>query len=155
MRWSKGLFAGMLAVAAFMALPRLAGAKLTLAENGKTEYEVVAPGKASPAEAAAVADLENTLHTITGADFAASSGKTRSIFVGVQPPCDKEPLKPYERRIATHEGDLYLYGEGRYGNVNAVYDFLRGELGCRWFNTSGDKYIPKRSNSSSATSKNR
>ena len=121
------------------------GAELTLAENGRTAYKVVTTEQATPAEAAAAADLKKTLTEITGADFSAAPGRTKRILVGVRPPCDQKPLRAYERRITTHEGELYLYGEGRYGNVNAVYDFLRGELGCRWFNTSGDKRIPKRS----------
>ena len=145
MRRRKRFSIAVLAAVAFMGFSRLGGAELTLAENGNTAYKVVAPKQATSAEAAAAADLKNTLHKITGADFAAPAGKTKRILVGVQPPCDQTPLKPYERRITTCEGDLYLYGEGRYGNVNAVYDFLRGELGCRWFNTSGDQRIPKQS----------
>ncbi len=143
MRWTKEFFAG--ALAALAVFPQFAGAAgLTLAENGRTAYRVVGPKSPSETEKAAVADLAATLHAITGADFASPDGKTGSIFVGAVPPCDREPLKENERRIATCDGNVYLYGEGKYGNVNAVYDFLRDVLGCRWYNVFGDNRIPRR-----------
>ncbi len=138
----------MVKLAAALALAALAGSayttELKLAANGATGYKVVGVAKPSEMESAAANDLKRTLKEITGADFSASSGKTRSIFIGVRPECDKEPLKECERRITTYQGDLYLYGEGKRGNVNAVYDFLRDVLGCRWYNVSGDKKIPKK-----------
>ena len=124
-------------------LTAVSGAELVLAEGGTTAYRVVAPKSPSPMERAAVADLTVTLREITGADFSSAAGKDRRIFVGVRPPCDREPLRENERRVTSHDGDIYLYGEGKYGNARAVYDFLRDELGCRWFNSLGDKRIPK------------
>ena len=132
------------ALCSLAALTAVSGAELVLAENGRTEYKVVAPTQATPAEAAAAEDLETTLKEITGADFSASPDKTKRILVGVVPPCDKEPLHEDERRVTTHGGELYLYGGGEYGNVNAVYDFLRDELGCRWYNVTGDEFIPRK-----------
>ncbi len=120
-------------------------AELTLADNGRTDYKVVIAENADRRSRAAAADLAATLAEITGADFTAAAGKSRSIFVGVAAPGDKEPLKEFERRIVVQDGNLYLYGEGECGSGNAVYDFLRDELGCRWFNVSGDRKIPKRS----------
>ena len=133
---------GALTLSAF-AGTRLAAAELTLADGGSTRYRVVAPKKASEMEAAAAADLKKVLKEISGADFGAAAAP-RAIFVGVVPPCDKTPLKADERRITSFNGDLYLYGDGPRGNVNAIYDFLRDVLGCRWYNISGDKRIPKR-----------
>ena len=123
---------------------QLSAAELILADGGKTEYKVVSAKDASELDRIAAGDLAATLKEITGADFSAA-GKSKSIFVGVKPECDKAPLKPFERRITTYNGDIYLYGEGERGNNNAVYDFLRDELGCRWYNLSGDKKIPKNS----------
>ena len=133
--------AAVLAFAAFTAAA--SAAELKLAANGATEYKVVNAPKPTEMEFAAANDLKQILKEITGADFSAGSGKTRSIFIGVKPECDREPLKECERRITSYNGDLYLYGEGKRGNVNAVYDFLRDVLGCRWYNVSGDKKIPK------------
>ena len=118
-------------------------AELTLADGGKTEYKIVIAEDAAKIDKEAAADLAATLKEITGADFADAAGKEKSIFVGVAAPGDKTPLKEFERRIVTEDGNLYIYGEGDYGANNAVYDFLRDELGCRWFTTSGDKKIPK------------
>ena len=121
-----------------------AAAELVLADGGKTDYCVVGAKKPTDDEFAAANDLRKTLREITGADFSSTKGKTKRIHIGVQPPCDKEPLKECERRITTYDGDLYLYGEGVRGNIDAVYDFLRDELGCRWFTPTGDRRIPKR-----------
>ena len=140
---TNGIFGCCLAAAiAFLAFPLRAG-ELTLADDGVTAYQVAGPEQPSPMEADAVADLIKLLHEITGADFADGSGKTRKIHVGVPAPSDKVPLKENERRIATEGGNLYLYGEGKRGNVNAVYDFLRDVLGCRWYNVTGDRKIPR------------
>ena len=119
------------------------GAELVLAEGGKTAYKVVAPENANAMETAAARDLRQTLKEITGADFSARKNKTRNIYIGVQAPCDQKPLEPNERRITSHGGDIYLYGKGYRANVNAVYDFLRDVLGCRWYTVNGDKKIPK------------
>ena len=118
-------------------------AELTLADGGKTAYKVVVGPNAEKIDKEAAADLAATLKEITGADFSDGAGKSKSIFVGTAAPGDKEPLKEFERRVVTEDGNLYLYGEGDYGTNNAVYDFLRDELGCRWFSTAGDKRIPK------------
>ena len=118
--------------------------QLILAENGRTTYQVVVPKNAGKLEAAAAADLRKTLKAITGADFGPGEGKTRRICVGVAAPDDKKPLAQNERRITSSGGDLYLYGRGYRADVNAVYDFLRDVLGCRWYTVSGDRHIPKR-----------
>ena len=125
------VFEAVLAAAVALSAAPLFSVELTLADNGVTEYHVTSPETPSPMEADAIADLKNLLKEITGADFADGIGKKRHIHVGVPAPSDKEPLKENERRIASEGGDIYLYGEGKYGNVNAVYDFLRDVLGCR------------------------
>ena len=135
-------FRRLAAAIAFFAVP-LCADELTLADNGVTAYQVAGPERPSPMEEDAVADLEKLLHEITGADFADGSGKMRKIHVGVPAPGDKTPLKENERRIASEGGNIYLYGEGKRGNVNAVYDFLRDVLGCRWYNVTGDRKIPR------------
>ena len=137
------VFEAVLAAAVALSAAPLFGGELTLADNGVTEYQVTSPETPSPMEADAIADLKNLLKEITGADFAAGAGKKHHIHVGVPAPSDRKPLKENERRIASEGGDIYLYGEGKYGNVNAVYDFLRDVLGCRWYNVTGDRKIPR------------
>ena len=119
-----------------------AAAEIVLADGGKTDYAVVSKPKPTDREFAAANDLRRTLKEITGADFGADPGKTKHIYVGVRPESDKEPLKEGERRITSYNGDIYLYGEGRHGDDNVVYDFLR-DLGCRWVNLSGDRTLVK------------
>ncbi len=119
-------------------------AELVLADGGKTRYAVVPPPEPTALEKAAASDLTGILQEITGADFGAEKGKTKRIRIGVRPECDEKPLAEYERRITSHDGEIYIYGEGTRGNVFAVYDFLRDVLGCRWYVVNGDKKIPKR-----------
>ena len=127
-----------------LALVTSAGAaELVLAEGGRTAYRVVGVSKPTELEFAAAADLKSTLKEITGADFGSDETKTKNIYIGIQPECDKAPLKEYERRITSSNGDIYIYGEGSRGNVFAVYDFLRDVLGCRWYTVVGDKKILK------------
>ena len=117
------------------------GAGIVLADGGKSGFRVVAPERPSELERQAVADLVRTLTEITGADFAPAPGKLHAICVGRVAPSDRVPLAKFERRITTDNGDVYLYGEGERGNVNAIYDFLRDVLGCRWY-TPSDRKIP-------------
>ena len=117
------------------------GGELVLADGGKSDFRVVAPEHPTELEKQAVADLERTLTEITGADFSPAPGKRHFIHVGRVAPSDRVPLGKFERRITTENGDVYLYGEGERGNVNAIYDFLRDVLGCRWY-TPSDRKIP-------------
>jgi len=128
------------------ALSVLQAAELKLTENGTTVYAVSAPAKASKIEKEAVADFVEIMKKISGADFGSTDGKSRFIYVGKVPACDKKVLQEGERRITSHNGDIYLYGEGRRGNTNAIYDFLREYLGCRWFTPYGDEKIPVQKN---------
>ena len=89
-----------------------AAAEVVLADGGKTDYCVVGAKKPSDDEFAAANDLRKTHKEITGADFSSIAGKTKYIYIGVRPECDKAPLQPFERRITTYNGDFYLYGEG-------------------------------------------
>ena len=134
--------AAMIFAAICAVTPAFAAEELLLAEGGKSFYAVSFPGKPNSLERQAVADLRSILGEITGAEFP-ESGKEHNIFVGVVPPCDTQPLAEDERRITSCNGDIYLYGVGTRANVNAVYDFLRDVLGCRFFTVNGDNRIPK------------
>jgi len=120
-------------------------AGMVLADNGKTSYQVCSrienPGSG---EKAAIRDLCNYLKIISKADFATAKGKKYQITVGEAAPSDKNPLKKNERRIVSENGNIYIWGEGRHGNTNAVYDFLKDVMGCRWFTVTGDRKIPSR-----------
>jgi len=121
-----------------------AEAELLLADNGKTDYQVVNRiKKASRGEKAAARDLRTALRIISKADFTTAVGKKYQIIIGEAAPSDKRPLKNYERRIVSENGNIHIWGQGKYGNINAVYDFLKDVMGCRWFTVSGDRRMPR------------
>ena len=117
-------------------------ADIVLAENGKSDYRIAARPTENEMEKLAVADLAKYLKQITGADFTGKDAK-HAIYIGKCAPSDQTPLKANERRVREDHGDLYLYGEGPYGNSFAVYDFLEEFLGCRWYTLRGKEKIPK------------
>ena len=120
-------------------------AELVLAEGGKTAYSVVLKADPTETEKLAAADLALYLGKVSGAKFTVSGPEKHRIFVGVPAPGDAEKLKRRETRIKNVGDDIYLYGEGPHGNADAVYDFLEDLLGCRWYTTRGDEYVPKKS----------
>ncbi len=114
MKQSTGRFGrpfALLAAALFSGVA-LSAAELTLAEGGKTAYKIVVAKDAEAIDKVAARDLAATLKEITGADFSAETGKEKSIFVGTPAPGDKTPLKEFERRVVTEDGNVYIYGEG-------------------------------------------
>ena len=130
----------MLGAALFAASGVLRGG-IVLAENGRSDYRIVAREGADEREQAAVADLAVYLKRITGADFTQTAAK-HCIYVGNAAPSDARPLKAQERRIRSENGDIHIWGEGKSGTAFAVYDFLDKFLGCRWYTLRGREKIP-------------
>ena len=116
-----------------------------LADNGLTDYSIVQKDVPTDNEKLAAADLAAYLGKISGAKFSVGGAGKHKIFVGVAAPGDNAPLKRRETRIKSVGDDIYIWGEGPHGNADAVYDFLEDLLGCRWYTTRGDEYVPKRS----------
>ena len=106
--WKSKLAAGFILLFSTWSSPAEV-AKLTLADHGRTEYQIIPAANASKLDRLAAADLSATLNEITGADFSAAAGKKKSIFVGIPAPADKVPLKEFERRIVTQDGNIYIY----------------------------------------------
>lgn len=132
----------------FCAAAALADGKLTIAEDGQSRYTInYDTDNKDPVYRAALKDLSDHLREITGANIplAYQSGGPR-IIVGRRAPGDDKPFTGVrERRIKSVGNDLYIYGDGNFGTVGAVYDFLEKFCGCRWFGPwDGDTYIPKR-----------
>ena len=121
-----------------------------LAKDGKTKYTIVYDfSKGDVLVDPAVRDLAATLQEITGAEFpikAQAAAEGPKIHIGVTPPGDKADFASRERRIKSVGGDLYIYGDYRYGTAAAIYNFLRDFCGCRWYTATGDKRIPKNPN---------
>jgi len=128
------------------------GADLELARDGRTNYVVVVPAKATAADHFAVTELTTFLNQSTGADFRPDNFqyRKRRIFVGLgegtQPALGKDPLAGFaheEHAVKTVGNDLYLYGKGQLGNLWAVYDFLENEVGCRFYSSFAAPAVPE------------
>ena len=122
--------------------------KLVIAKDGKSTYTIAYDAEdKDPVYRAALKDLSEHLRAITGAHIplAYQSGGPR-IVVGKRAPGDDAPFSGVrERRIKSVGSDIYIYGDGKFGTVGAVYDFLEKFCGCRWFGPwDGDTFTPKR-----------
>ena len=132
-----------LAVLAALVSAPLLRAELVLADNGHTDYTVVLKADPTETEKLAAEDLAKYLSLASGAEFRLEGYGRHRIFVGVPAPGDTVPLRRRETRTKSVGGDIYIYGEGPHGNADAVYDFLEDMIGCRWYTTRGDEYVPK------------
>ena len=134
-------------IALLFAAAVFADGRLVIAKDGKSTYTIgYDTDNHDPVYRAALDDLKEHLRAITGANIplAYQSGGPR-IIVGKRAPGDDAPFTGVrERRIKSIGGDIYIYGDGRFGTVGAVYDFLEKFCGCRWFGPwDGDTFIPK------------
>jgi hypothetical protein len=118
-------------------------AKIVLANEGTTQYEIVRPSDPSPIDSYAISELAEYLKQITGATFPVVDAsdineEKHQIFIG-----DSEAsrsrfgqsifnnLSAQEWRVRSKKQDLLLLGEGLHGVLSAVYGFLR-TLGWEW-----------------------
>ncbi|MFC1453964.1 DUF4838 domain-containing protein, partial [Verrucomicrobiota bacterium] len=123
----------------------VSGPDLSLALDGKTDYQIVKPDNSSPADEYAIRVLTNNLTKIIGATFPVvkpgeMAADKPSIFVGLSAPAlkrlGKKPLSGLaeEEHVARSIGrDVFLYGKGARGNLYAVMEFLENSMGWRWF----------------------
>ncbi|MFH1741112.1 MAG: DUF4838 domain-containing protein [bacterium] len=121
-----------------------AGQKLTLTEDGTTQYAIVCPDNATSQEGKAAEDLAYWLREITGATFSTFSdrpvssgriisiGKTKS-WQDSNLPDTTEGLGDEGYTIQTSNSNLFLLGGRTRGIINAVYAFLEEDVGCRWY----------------------
>lgn len=117
-------------------------AEITLASNGKTDYVIVVPSDAIPAEQSAARELAEHLKLVTGADFPVESdaGTAKQILVGSK---QTNELGPDGMVIKTDGQTLILSGSRPRGTLYAVNTFLEDVVGVRWW-TSAERFIPKR-----------
>ncbi|MFA6101727.1 MAG: DUF4838 domain-containing protein [Victivallaceae bacterium] len=136
-----------IAVAAFLSLWAAVAQDLILAENGKTNYQIIQGDNPSPLDKFAVQELQLFLGKATLSDFTKTN--TKRIFLGnsvqVSNLLGKEKLKSLtsqEAWVVTQGDDLFLVGGGTHGNIYAVYTFLENQIGCRWLDAYGKTHIP-------------
>lgn len=127
---------------------------IVLSSAGKTDYAIVLPKDAIPAEKHAAAELGSFLNQIGGATFPVQDdtvplpGKAillgNNAFLaelGVRP--DWDALGKEGFRLQTSGPHLVIAGGRPRGTLYGVYAFLEEKLGCRWY-TSKISKIPRR-----------
>ena len=127
---------------------------LILAENGKTNYVIVRGKSTDPIQKFALLEMLVHLKEMTGVNFPhaeSGAGKTHRIFLGLTPEAKQilgkddlsSSLKDQENVIQVKGNDLFLYGKGKHGALNALYELLENKFGCRWLSVFELPYIPK------------
>ncbi len=142
--------AGTLLTAILATAAALAAAPLV--DNGRSDYRIVVPADAIPAERTAAEELQTFLAEIGGVELpivAETDGP--AIHVGQSPDAaralgiaDWQELKPDEICLKTVGLDLYLAGDRPRGSLYAVYEFLEQNLGVRFW-TAEVTEVPKQS----------
>jgi hypothetical protein len=135
-------------------LPGLVQAEpLVLAEDGRSDFQIVLADDASPSTRYAAEELQRWLKEITGATLPVVSDKTppsgHEILLGSNAHLDRLgvqiPLKDLGdegyvlRAVGPH---LVIAGGDLRGNLYGVYDLLEDHFGCRWFTPTVSR-IPK------------
>lgn len=128
---------------------------MVLADEGATQYVIMAPAESSGVDDYAVRILSEYLEQMTGAKFPVatrtSAADQRVIAVGIsdvsrQRLGEENPvadLREGEHIVRAAGGDLFLYGEGIHGNLSAVNAFLH-QLGWRWYSVHEPPVVPSR-----------
>jgi hypothetical protein len=126
---------------------------MLLVENGKSDYVVVIPNKATFNERKAWEELAHFIKQISGARL--------PVVTDAAPAADKEIILGHNARLQemgvranfkklTDDGftirtvgdKLVIAGGAMYGTLYGVYTFLEDHLGCRWW-TPAAGYLPK------------
>lgn len=135
----------------------VSGTELILADQGKTDYVIVAASAGTKLNRLAVKEFSAFFEESTGARPEVILAEStdwkkypKRIFIGNLPvvrellgPEKIDSLSKDESMIVTGNNDLFLFDGGRFGTIYAVYAFLENQLGCRWYSITGDEKIPK------------
>ncbi len=108
---------------------------LRIAENGKSDYEIVFMGQATESQHRSAKLLQEYLEKISGAtlgivDESSQDAIKHKIYVGN---INDEELKPHQIVIKSQEKDLFIFGHSDLDTKYAVYEFLERYLGCKWY----------------------
>jgi hypothetical protein len=131
------------------------GRTITLADDGRARYRIVAASDADGIEDYAAQTLAGYLKEMTGAEFSVVSPDEfkvdrPAIFVGLSEPAlarlGPEPLANLrdQEHVARSVGqDILLYGKGHRASLDAVMEFLENSLGWRWYSPFEKPVVPK------------
>ncbi|MFO1512445.1 MAG: DUF4838 domain-containing protein [Verrucomicrobiota bacterium] len=122
----------------------VASTDLPLAEKGKSQYRIVLPAQAIPAERYAAEELQRYLEKMSGAKLPivtdVEKPVAREILLGNNSHLATLPAKIDFTKLGTDgfvlraEGDRLIIAGGRpRGTLNGVYTLLEEKLGVRWF----------------------
>ena len=124
---------------------------LTLARDGRTDYAIVTPARATPQEAKAADLLETWLREITGATFPVvadtAAPAAREISVGrtnrlsADAPGLPPDLGEEGYAIAVDGERVLLAGGSLRGPIYAALALLEEDLGCRWYTPRASRVV--------------
>ena len=130
---------------------------ITLAENGNTSYTVVSDQGKNAETDFAVKELILHLKKATKVDFKSISASDienisclkHRIIVGDNKLSRSiigddvlSSLKAEESLIVVRGNDIVLVGGDPIGSLYAVYSFLETDLGCRWYCSDDEPFVP-------------
>jgi hypothetical protein len=141
----------MVAVLAFAS--QASAGELVLAENGRSDYQIVVPDGASPSVKHGAEELQMFLRQISGAKLPIVDDQqplgSKEIILGQNAhlkelgvAIDFASLGKEGYVIRTVGEHLVIAGGPVRGALYGVYGFLEDHLGCRWF-APGISHIPK------------
>ncbi len=135
-------------------LAALHATDLALSTNGSTGFRIVKPANPSVVDDYALAKLSGYLKQITGVEFPTVSADEAAddnpcLYVGVNAAVKEklggDPLAALQdqEHVSQSKGcDIFLYGKGVHGNLNAVMEFMETSLGWRWYSVFEKPVIP-------------
>jgi len=131
----------------------LSGAESDFIRQGKTDHVIVIPDQPDVGSQFALQELQTFLKKASGAEFksvpSSKAPSSKRIFLGLSDAAlkalGKDPrpdMKDQDFRVRTTGSDLFLFGQGSWGSMYAVYDYLENVLGYRWYDARGGMKTP-------------
>lgn len=109
--------------------------ELIIAENGKSNYEIVFKGNATKSQYQSAEVLSSYIKKISGAevdlvDESSQSANKKKIYLGK---IKETNLEIEQISIQEENGNIYLSGESDAAIRNVVYVFLEKYFECKWY----------------------
>ncbi len=131
-------------------MPKQPSNDLLIAANGRSEYRIVLPLTASPAQKYAAEELQRFIREMSGASLSIISeterATPREILLGnARNPSkiDWQKLGDEGYSLRTVGEKIIVAGSPKRGTLYGVYALLEEQWGCRWFSSKVSR-IPKR-----------
>lgn len=140
-----------IAFLAFLAVP--SAAQNVLFEQGRSDYKIVIPSRASSVERHSAKEFQDVIYKISSVRLPVVTSDAmlngRNVYIGysafmktaagiAEPSAEDEAFTYF-----TKSGNLFIFGGRSAGTMYGVYSFLEHELGVHWL-TSDCTIIPKK-----------